>query len=87
MCGEQFECRFAGPAPPNAIRNVGTGAPSGHELADDFRRILEVGVDKHDCVASRVFQSSGQRTLVAKISRQRHDADGRIGRRQGPKQR
>jgi hypothetical protein len=52
--------------------------PALDHLADQLRRILEVGVEHRDGIAAGVLETGGQRRLVAEVARQVHDAQPRV---------
>ena len=61
-----------------AIRDVVALAPPLHHLRNDIGRILQIRVDEHHRIASRVLEPRGHGNLVAEVARQAHDANMRI---------
>ncbi len=61
--------------------------PLRDEIAHEFRRVLQVGVDRDDGIAACVVEAGGQRDLLAEVARQRDDANPRIARGEGGKHR
>ena len=53
----------------HAVDDVVAFAPLGEHLQDEFRRILQVGVDDRHDVAARMGQAGGHGRLVAEIPR------------------
>jgi len=59
-------------------------APASDERGNELRRILEVGVDRHDGVALGELEPAGQREILAEVPRESHAAHARVARRVVP---
>lgn len=70
---------FALPGPPGRVDDIETLLPLVNQGGDQFRRILQIGVDDDDGVAARDIQSRGQCGFLAEIPAQFDDADFLIG--------
>ena len=79
-----FEPRLARPAAPLAIDHVEALVHLEHESAEQFGRILEVGVEDEDAPAAAELEARAQRDLVAVIAGQidRHDVTVLRGQRE-----
>ena len=53
-------------------------APELDHLRNHLGRVLQVGVDDHDCIAGRFFQSGSDGDLVAEVARQQQHANVRV---------
>ena len=68
--GPAFKLGFAFARQSARVNDVITLFPSRNHVADNFRRILEIGVHYDDGFASAHIHTGGDRDLVAEIPRQ-----------------
>ena len=80
--GGELEARLAFSLLADGIDDVTAGAPVVEHAGDELRRILKVGVEHHDRVATRMVEAGGERRLMPEIARELNDADSRVGRRE-----
>jgi hypothetical protein len=60
----------------------GAVAPRGDERGDDFGRVLQIRVHRHDGIcAARVCEASGERGLEAEVARELDELEARVARR------
>ncbi len=76
----EFEAALALAAAAHGIHDVEPVLPALDHRWNQFRRILQVGIDQHDRVAARDIEPRRRRELVAEVAREPHDHDARIGR-------
>ncbi|KAF1858517.1 hypothetical protein Lal_00015034 [Lupinus albus] len=75
---QPFQQRIGLAVRPLGQHDVIPFAPFFDQLADDVRRVLQVGVERHDQVAARFEDGGRQRGLLAEIAREIDDAHARI---------
>ena len=80
--GGPLQPAFAIAGDARAVDVVVAGPPFAHELADQLRRILSVGVQDDGRAGVHPVQARGQRRLLAEVARQPHDRHARVVRRQ-----
>ena len=78
--GRELERGLALAPLAHGIHDVRALAPLRDHLADQLRRILQIGVEHRDGVAGRVLQAGGERGLVAEVARQMDHAHARVAR-------
>ena len=66
--------------PARGIDHVVALAPARDHLRDQFRRVLQVGVDRHHGGAGGMIQAGGERHLLAEVARQVDDLDAGLAR-------
>ena len=76
--GRELEARLAFALLADGVDDVAAGPPVVEHERDQLGRILEVGVEHHDRVASRMVEAGGQRGLMAEVARQLDHAHARV---------
>src|SRR3546814_7169603 len=79
-------CRCCAALCPAVARSVLPGseddvialAPFGDHFDDQFGRVLQIDVDRHDSAAGAVIDPGGERDLLAEIARKIEDLHARI---------
>ena len=79
MGGRPFQPRFALAHPALRVDHVEAVAPSGNQRGNDFRRVLQIGVDHDYRVAACVIQAGGDGDFLAEIARQTDRCNAVIG--------
>ena len=80
--GAALERGLAGAGAADGIDDVGLlPVHLRHHVAEQFRRVLQVGVDDQDALADAQIEPGGQRELVAVIARQVDRDQARVARR------
>ena len=73
-----------GPPPTLAVDHVVALVHQRHHLAEQRRRILQIGIDRQHPITAGEMQPGRQRLLMPEIPRQIDRDDMRINRRQRP---
>jgi len=81
---EQPRARFAVAALAHGVDHVVALLPAGDELRNQFRRILEVGVDQHDGIAPGRVEPGRERDLMAEVPREPQEAQALVAGRKAP---
>ena len=63
------------PADPPRVGDVGAAADGGHQLGQQLRRVLQIGVHERDPVAASLVDPGRHRDLHAEVARQAHEHD------------
>src|SRR5205823_12924942 len=66
----------------HGIHDIGALLPGVDQLEDDFRRILEVGVERDDGVARGQPVATAERRLMSEVARKRHRPHARVRARE-----
>ena len=65
----------------SVVKPVGAVAPRGDERGDDFGRVLQIRVHRHDGIcAARVCEAGGERGLEAEVARELDELEARVAR-------
>ena len=83
--GPQFESGLTIALRADTVNHFVSFLPFLEEFHDHFRRILQIGIDDDDRVASGVFQTGGNGDLVPEIAGKPDDPDTRVLLLQGAK--
>jgi hypothetical protein len=75
----QLERGFSTPLAALAVDDVRAFIHQPHHVGQQFRRVLQVGIDDQDAFAAADRQAGGQRQLVAVVARQEHGHHPRVG--------
>src|SRR5258708_40176961 len=71
----KLESSFSVALRANPINYVISIHPLRHEIEDDFRGVLQIGVDDGHAIAGGVLQAGGNRDLMPEVSRKADYAD------------
>src|SRR5262249_13820868 len=76
--GGELQPALTGPIRAQAVYDVVAFVPLVHHLRDHFRWILQIRVDHHHAVASRVVDPCGDGNLMSEVARELDQPNARV---------